>query len=109
MNGAVRGAAWSFGAGAHTVSAQATDRAGNVGSASTTFTVTVRPADLSKLTTQLVTGPAKYQSANLTTKVAVALAVTTATNASLDLTRSVAGGEGTTSRGSWLPWSPLAI
>jgi hypothetical protein len=82
------GAAWSFGAGAHTLSAQATDKAGNIGSASTTFTVTVRPADLSKLTTQLVTGSAKYQSAKPATKVAVALVVSIATNAVLDLTPS---------------------
>ena len=37
------GPAWSFGPGAHTVSAQATDKAGNTGSASTTFTVTAKP------------------------------------------------------------------
>ena len=35
------GPAWSFGLGAHTVSANATDNAGNTGSGSTTFTVTV--------------------------------------------------------------------
>ena len=82
------GAAWTFGAGSHTLTAQVTDRAGNIGSASTMFTVTVRPADLAKLTTQLVTGSAKYQSANLTTKLGAALVVTIATNAVLDLTPS---------------------
>jgi hypothetical protein len=82
------GAGWSFGAGAHTLTAQATDKAGNIGSASTTFTVTVKPADLSKLTTQFVTGSAKYQSANLITKVGVALVVSIATNDVLALTPS---------------------
>ena len=38
------GPAWTFGAGAHTLSANATDRAGNTGSGSTTFTVIVTPA-----------------------------------------------------------------
>ena len=37
----VTGPAWSFGLGTHTFSATATDKAGNVGSGSTSFTVTV--------------------------------------------------------------------
>ena len=37
----VSGPAWSFGLGTHTVSATATDNAGNTGSGSTSFTVTV--------------------------------------------------------------------
>ncbi|HWB21689.1 MAG TPA: lamin tail domain-containing protein [Gaiellaceae bacterium] len=83
------GAAWTFGAGAHTLNAQAADKAGNIGSASTTFTVTVKPTDLAKLTTQFVTGSAKYESANPINKIAVSLLVTIGTNAVLDLTPSV--------------------
>ena len=83
---AASGTAWTFGAGAHTLNAQATDNAGNTASASTTFTVTVKAADLAKLTTQLVTGSAKYQSAGVLTKVAVAVIVAVGTNAVLDLT-----------------------
>jgi hypothetical protein len=56
------GPAWSYGAGSHTLSATATDVAGNVGSGSATFTVTVSSAELSTLTRQLVDGSAKYQS-----------------------------------------------
>jgi hypothetical protein len=56
----VSGLAWTFGAGPHTLSATATDNAGNVASASTTFTVTVSPADLCTLTRQFVDGSAKY-------------------------------------------------
>jgi hypothetical protein len=65
------GLGWTFGAGAHPLSAQALDKAGNTGSASTTFTVTVKPADLATLTTQFVTGSAKYKSANSLTKLVV--------------------------------------
>lgn len=82
------GPAWSFGAGAHTVTAQATDNAGNVGTGSTAFTVTVKATDLSKLTTQLVTSSPRYQSANVITKLTVALVVTVASNAVLDLAPS---------------------
>ena len=80
------GPAWSFGAGAHTLTAQATDKAGNDSSASTTFTVTVKPADLAKLTTQFVTGSAKYQSSNALTKLVVATLVNVTSNVVLDLT-----------------------
>lgn len=45
----VAGAAWSFGPGTHTVSAQATDHAGNVGSNSTSFTVIVTTRGLCAL------------------------------------------------------------
>ena len=45
----VAGAAWTYGAGAHTVSASATDRAGNTGSTSATFTVTVDARGLCEL------------------------------------------------------------
>jgi hypothetical protein len=82
------GAAWSFGPGAHILAAQATDKAGNTASGSATFTVTVAATDLSKLTSQLVTGSAKYQSANILNKLAVGLLVTIGTNAVLDLAPS---------------------
>ncbi len=52
--------AWSFGAGQHTLSATATDKAGNTGSGSTSFTVTVSAADLCTLTRQFVQGSAAY-------------------------------------------------
>ena len=82
------GPGWSFGAGAHTLSAQATDKAGNVGSGSTTFTVTVKPTDLSTLTAQFVRGSAKYQSSTALTRLLVSAIVVIATNALLDFTPS---------------------
>ena len=65
----VNAPAYSFGPGLHTLTATATDKAGNPVTATTTFTVTVTPAQLSTLTTQFVQGSAKYKSANLLTKV----------------------------------------
>lgn len=47
----VNGAAYSFGLGAHTYSATATDKLGNVGTGSTSFNVTVTYASLCNLTT----------------------------------------------------------
>jgi Tol biopolymer transport system component len=52
---------WTFGAGAHTLQATATDRAGNTGSGSTSFTVNVAIGGLCQLTTQFVQSSAKYQ------------------------------------------------
>jgi hypothetical protein len=52
--------AWSFGAGQHTLSATATDKAGNTGNGSTSFTVTVSAADLCTLTRQFVQGSSAY-------------------------------------------------
>ena len=48
------GPAWTFGPGSHTVTATATDKAGNSDTASTTFTITAKPADLCTLTVQFV-------------------------------------------------------
>jgi hypothetical protein len=79
------GLGWTFGAGAHLLSAQALDKAGNAGSSSTSFTVTVKSADLAKLTTQFVTGSAKYQSSNVLTKVVIALLATIPANVVLGL------------------------
>jgi len=56
----VAGLAADFGLGTHTFGAAATDNAGNTGSASTSFAVTVNPASLCKLTRQLVDGSSKY-------------------------------------------------
>lgn len=51
----IAGPAYTFGLGAHTLSAQATDNASNQGSASTTFTVQVSHDSLCTLTTQFST------------------------------------------------------
>lgn len=53
----ISGPAWSFGLGSHSYSATATDKAGNVGSGSTTFTVGVTYDSLRALTRQFVTNP----------------------------------------------------
>jgi hypothetical protein len=49
--------AWQAGLGSHALSATATDRAGNTGSATTTYTVTVTPASLCRLVLQFVNKP----------------------------------------------------
>jgi hypothetical protein len=51
----VNAAAYTFGPGTHTVNATATDNAGNTGSGSTTFTVTVSEASLCSLVNAWVT------------------------------------------------------
>jgi uncharacterized protein YjiK len=56
------GPAAGFGLGVHPFSATATDNAGNIGSGSGSFTVTVTPASLCSLTLQYVRGSVKYQS-----------------------------------------------
>jgi len=53
----VAGPAWSFGAGPHTVTASATDRAGNGASASATFTVEVTSTGLCHLARELSSAP----------------------------------------------------
>ena len=50
--------------------------------------MTAKPTDLSKLTTQFVTGSARYQSANPITRLVVGLVVSIASNAVLDLAPS---------------------
>jgi uncharacterized protein YjiK len=80
--------AWSFGAGAHPLSAQATDKADNIGLGLTAFTVTVKPVDLSTLTTQFVRTSAKYQAANALTRLLVGALVSTVSNVLLDYTPS---------------------
>ncbi len=82
------GPAWSFGAGPHTLTAQATDKAANLGSATTTFTITVKPTDLSTLTTQFVTGSAKYKAANPLTRAIVGVLVSATSNVLLDFAPS---------------------
>jgi hypothetical protein len=56
----VTGVAYTLGAGPHTVSATATDKAGNSASASATFTVKVTAGGLCNLTRQFVQGSAAY-------------------------------------------------
>jgi predicted extracellular nuclease len=53
----VNGPSWSFGLGSHTLSATATDKAGNSGSASTTYRVIVTPAGLCRLIVRLLGKP----------------------------------------------------
>ncbi len=72
------GAAWTFGAGSHTLSASATDVAGNSSTASTTFAVTVSSADLCTLTRQFVDGSAKYIALSTHAKATVDASVATA-------------------------------
>jgi hypothetical protein len=57
--------AYAFAVGANTLVATATDRAGNVGSGSTTFTVSVTAASLSRLTSQFVSKPGVAHSLNV--------------------------------------------
>ena len=79
------GPAWTFGAGPHTLSATATDRAGNTSSASTTFTVNVSPSALSALTKQFVQSSAKYLALRLPQRAAVDALVTAACNFLLNI------------------------
>jgi len=57
----VNASAMSLGLGPHTLSATATDRAGNTGAGSTTFTVVATPEALCRLTRQLVRSSVRYQ------------------------------------------------
>ena len=77
------GPAWSFGAGSHTLTASATDAAGNVGQASAAYTVTVASGDLTKLTTQWVQGSAKYKSSNVIVKLVATVLVAAVSSALL--------------------------
>ena len=79
------GPGWSFGAGPHTLNAGATDRAGNSGSVSTTFTVNVTPGALSSLTKQFVQGSARYQALRPAQRAAVDAIVTVTCNFLLNI------------------------
>jgi uncharacterized protein YegL len=57
----VNAPAYSFGAGTETLSASATDVAGNVGTGSTSFTVTLTGGSLCTLTKQFVRSSERYQ------------------------------------------------
>jgi hypothetical protein len=67
----VNAPAWSLGLGSHTLSASATDNAGNTNTASVSYTVTVTSASLCTLTSQFVQGSAKYQQLNALSKLVV--------------------------------------
>ena len=67
----VNAPAWSLGPGTHTLSASASDNAGNTGTASASYTVTVIPASLCTLTSQFVQGSAKYQQLNALSRLVV--------------------------------------
>jgi hypothetical protein len=58
----IMGPAWSFGLGAHPYTANAVDKAGNVGAGSASFTVTVDADSLCALVAQLSTKPGVAQS-----------------------------------------------
>jgi hypothetical protein len=53
----INGAAYSFGLGPHSYSATATDKAGNVGNGSTSFTIQVTFSSLGNLVTRFVSNP----------------------------------------------------
>jgi len=57
----VDAAAWTLGAGSHTLSAGAADAAGNSAAGSTSFTVTVTAGGLCRLTTQFLEASPKYR------------------------------------------------
>lgn len=60
----VTGPAWTFGPGGHTLTAAATDMAGNSDTVSTTFTITATPAELCALTVQFVQSSVAYTALN---------------------------------------------
>jgi hypothetical protein len=72
------GPAWSFGPGSHTLSASATDVAGNTAEASTSFTVTATPGDLCSLTFEFVEGSAGYARLSWFSKLVISARVRTA-------------------------------
>jgi mannan endo-1,4-beta-mannosidase len=74
----IAGAAYSFGLGNHTYTANVTDNAGNTGSATTSFAVTVTPTSLCTLTQHLVQSSAKYQALSAKLKSAIDALVTAA-------------------------------
>jgi hypothetical protein len=74
---AASGAGWSFGAGQHTLTASATDKAGNSAGATTTFTITVSPGDLATLTRQFVQGGANYKASSFFAKAFIDVIVAT--------------------------------
>ena len=76
----VNAPAWSLGLGTHTLSANATDNAGNATTASATYNVTVTPASLCTLTSQFVQGSAKYQQLNALSRLVVNALVTVGCN-----------------------------
>jgi hypothetical protein len=63
--------AYTLGLGSHTLSAPATDVAGNAGSAQTSYSVTVSIGSLCTLTTQLVQGSSLYAALNARQKAVV--------------------------------------
>ena len=63
--------AYTLALGAHTLSASATDNAGNTGTGSAGFTVSVTPSSLCNLTTQFIEGSANYQRLSAGQKAAV--------------------------------------
>ena len=78
--------AWTFGLGATTLSAGATDVAGNSATGSTSFAVTVTPSSLCALTDAFVQGSAKYAALKPIARIVVDVVVTGACNLVTGLT-----------------------
>ena len=76
----IQGPAYTFGAGAHTFHATATDTAGNSGQATTSFTVTPTPTDLCNLTKQFAETSSKYLALSPKQRAVVDATVTSACN-----------------------------
>ena len=92
----VNAPAWSLGLDAHTLSASATDNAGNTSSASTSFNVTVTPASLCTLTGQFVQGSAKYQQLNALQRIVVNALVTGGCNLLTQIAPKISPSQKTT-------------
>jgi Tol biopolymer transport system component len=87
----VNAPAYSFGLGLKTVSATAIDNAGNTGSGSTSFTVTVTPQSLCSLTVGFVKGSAKYLALPTKSRAAVDALSDVACQAVLKVTPKLTG------------------
>ena len=72
--------AWTFGPGTTTLTASATDVAGNAGTGSASFDVNVTPSSLCTLTTQFVQQSSNYQRLGPLQKIAVNVLVSVACN-----------------------------
>src|SRR5262249_35673177 len=86
-----QGPTYTFGLGAHTLSASAADNAGNSNSAQTSFTVTVTPLSLCNVTVSMVRGSAKYLALPTKSRTAVDALSKVACDALAKITGKLAG------------------